>query len=121
MMEYRFALCRHKPGLYIISPSSPKEMGLFAGPINYNILLVCNRWLLHSAAMRPPLNGKNEKDVTLNKLNVKPRVPWPRMRLCDEPAFENRQPVTVAKFLYKSSLFILLLGVGRLQLSRIAN
>jgi hypothetical protein len=29
--------------------------------------------------------------------------------------FENRQPVTAAKFIIKSSLFILLLGVIRLQ------
>ncbi len=29
--------------------------------------------------------------------------------------FENRQPVTAAKFINKSSLFILLLGVIRLQ------
>jgi hypothetical protein len=29
-------------------------------------------------------------------------------------AFENRQPVTAAKFINKSSLFILLLGVNRL-------
>jgi len=32
---------------------------------------------------------------------------------CDVAAFENRQPVTAAKFINKSSLFILLLGVIR--------
>jgi hypothetical protein len=36
--------------------------------------------------------------------------------------FENRQPVTAAKFINKSSLFILLLGViRRLELKSIAN
>ena len=34
-------------------------------------------------------------------------------RLGDVEAFENRQPVTAAKFINKSSLFILLLGVIR--------
>jgi hypothetical protein len=33
---------------------------------------------------------------------------------CDVVVFENRQPVTVAKFINKSSLFILLPGVTRL-------
>ncbi|MGH2565113.1 MAG: hypothetical protein ACRDE5_11405, partial [Ginsengibacter sp.] len=37
-----------------------------------------------------------------------------RKRLGDVAAFENRQPVTAAKFIIKSSLFILLLGVVRL-------
>jgi len=32
-------------------------------------------------------------------------------RLGDVAAFENRQPLTAAKFITKSSLFILLLGV----------
>jgi hypothetical protein len=36
-----------------------------------------------------------------------------RPRLGDVAAFENRQPVTAAKFINKSSLFILLLGVIR--------
>ena len=36
-----------------------------------------------------------------------------RTRLGDVAAFENRQPVTAAKFITKSSLFILLLGVIR--------
>jgi hypothetical protein len=36
-----------------------------------------------------------------------------RLRLGDVAAFENRRPVTAAKFLTKSSLFILLLGVIR--------
>jgi hypothetical protein len=36
-----------------------------------------------------------------------------RTRLGDVAAFENRQPVTEAKFINKSSLFILLLGVIR--------
>jgi hypothetical protein len=36
-----------------------------------------------------------------------------RTRLGDVAAFENRQPVTAAKFINKSSLFILLLGVIR--------
>ena len=34
-----------------------------------------------------------------------------RTRLGDVAVFENRQPVTAAKFIIKSSLFILLLGV----------
>jgi hypothetical protein len=34
-------------------------------------------------------------------------------RLCEVAAFENRQPVTEAKFINKNSLFILLLGVIR--------
>jgi hypothetical protein len=34
-------------------------------------------------------------------------------RLGDVAAFENRQPVTAAKFIIKSSLFFLLLGVIR--------
>jgi len=37
-----------------------------------------------------------------------------RTRLDDVAAFENRQPVTDAKFIIKSSLFVLLLGVIRL-------
>ena len=37
-----------------------------------------------------------------------------RLRLGDVAAFENRQPVTAAKFIIKSSLFILLPGVFRL-------
>jgi hypothetical protein len=36
-----------------------------------------------------------------------------RTRLADVAVFENRQPVTAPKFLNKSSLFILLLGVNR--------
>jgi hypothetical protein len=36
-----------------------------------------------------------------------------RIRLGDVAAFENRQPVTTAKFITKSSLFILRLGVIR--------
>jgi len=45
-----------------------------------------------------------------------------RTRLGDVAVFENRQPVTAAKFINKSSLFILLLGVIRqLQLKPIAN
>jgi hypothetical protein len=36
-----------------------------------------------------------------------------RLRLGDVAVFENRQPVTAAKFITKSSLFILLLGVIR--------
>jgi hypothetical protein len=36
-----------------------------------------------------------------------------RLRLGDVAVFENRQPVTAAKFINKSSLFILLLGVIR--------
>jgi uncharacterized cupin superfamily protein len=35
------------------------------------------------------------------------------VRLGDVAGFENRQPVTAAKFINKSSLFILLLGVMR--------
>ncbi|CAN5355382.1 hypothetical protein BH23BAC1_BH23BAC1_44630 [soil metagenome] len=39
------------------------------------------------------------------------------VRLGDVAAFENRQPVTAAKFINKSSLFILLLGaIRRLEL-----
>jgi hypothetical protein len=37
-----------------------------------------------------------------------------RLRLGDVAVFENRQPVTAAKFINKSSLFIQLLGVIRL-------
>jgi len=37
-----------------------------------------------------------------------------RARLGDVAVFENRQPVTTAKFINKSSLFILLLGFIRL-------
>jgi len=37
----------------------------------------------------------------------------PTVRLGDVAAFENRQPVTDAKFINKSSLFILLLSVIR--------
>lgn len=36
-----------------------------------------------------------------------------RTRLGDVAVFENRRPVTAAKFITKSSLFILLLGVIR--------
>jgi hypothetical protein len=36
-----------------------------------------------------------------------------RLRLGDVAVFENRQPVTAAKFINKSSLFVLLLGVTR--------
>jgi hypothetical protein len=36
-----------------------------------------------------------------------------RLRLGDVAVFENRPPVTAAKFINKSSLFILLLGVIR--------
>jgi hypothetical protein len=40
-----------------------------------------------------------------------------RTRLGDVAVFENRQPVTAAKFINKSSLFILLLGdIRRLEL-----
>jgi len=40
-----------------------------------------------------------------------------RLRLGDVAAFENRQPVTAAKFINKSSLFILLPGfIRRLEL-----
>jgi hypothetical protein len=40
-----------------------------------------------------------------------------RTRLGDVAVFENRQPVTAAKFITKSSLFILLLGfIRRLEL-----
>ena len=43
-------------------------------------------------------------------------------RLGDVAAFESRQPVTAYKFLNKSSLFIVLLGIiRRLELSRLAN
>jgi hypothetical protein len=37
----------------------------------------------------------------------------PTVGLGDVAVFENRQPVTAAKFINKSSLFILLLGVIR--------
>ena len=36
-----------------------------------------------------------------------------RLRLGDVAVFENRQPVTAAKFINKNSLFVLLLGVIR--------
>ncbi|MEN9548792.1 MAG: hypothetical protein RIR12_1383 [Bacteroidota bacterium] len=38
---------------------------------------------------------------------------WLTVRLGDVAVFENRQPVAAAKFINKSSLFILLLGVIR--------
>jgi len=41
------------------------------------------------------------------------RITGNRTRLGDVAAFENRQPVTEAKFINKSSLFIQLLGVIR--------
>ena len=42
------------------------------------------------------------------------------LRLGDVAAYENRQPVTIDKFINKSSLFILLLGViRRLELKQI--
>jgi hypothetical protein len=45
-----------------------------------------------------------------------------RIRLGDVAVFENRQPVTAAKFITKSSLFIPLLGFIRLlELKLIAN
>jgi hypothetical protein len=45
-----------------------------------------------------------------------------RLRLGDVAAFENRQPVTAAKFINKSSLFILLPGViRRLELKLISE
>ena len=45
-----------------------------------------------------------------------------RTGLGDVAAFENRQPVTAAKFITKSSLFILLLGViRRLELKPISE
>jgi hypothetical protein len=45
-----------------------------------------------------------------------------RTRLGDVAVFENRQPVTAAKFITKSSLFILLLGViRRLELKPISE
>ncbi|WP_153796048.1 hypothetical protein [Foetidibacter luteolus] len=37
----------------------------------------------------------------------------PTVRLGDVAVFENRQPITAAEFINKSSLFILLLGVIR--------
>jgi hypothetical protein len=45
------------------------------------------------------------------------RLPW----LGDVAVFENRQPVTAAKFITKSSLFILLLGVIRLPKPKLSN
>jgi hypothetical protein len=46
----------------------------------------------------------------------------PTVRLGDVAVFENRQPVTAAKFINKSSLLILLLGfIRRLVLRLIAN
>jgi hypothetical protein len=45
-----------------------------------------------------------------------------RTWLGDVAVFENRQPVTTAKFIIKSSLFILLLGViRRLELKPISE
>jgi len=44
------------------------------------------------------------------------------VRLGDVAVFENRQPVAAAKFIIKSSLFILLLGViRRLELKLITE
>ena len=46
----------------------------------------------------------------------------PTVRLGDVAVFENRQPVTDAKFINKSSLFILLPGViRRLELKLISE
>jgi hypothetical protein len=45
-----------------------------------------------------------------------------RLRLGDVAVFENRQPVAAAKFINKSSFFILLLGViRRLELKPISE
>jgi hypothetical protein len=45
-----------------------------------------------------------------------------RTRLGDVAVFENRQPITAAKFITKSSLFVLLLGmVRRLELKLISK
>jgi hypothetical protein len=47
-------------------------------------------------------------------------VQW--TRLGDVTVFENRQPVTAAKFIIKNSLFILLLGfIRRLELKQISE
>ena len=44
-----------------------------------------------------------------------------RSRLGDVAVFENRQPVTAAKFITKSTLFILLLGfIRRLEMKLIS-
>jgi hypothetical protein len=46
----------------------------------------------------------------------------PTLRLGDVAVFENRQPITAAKFITKSSLFILLLRViRRLELKPISE
>jgi hypothetical protein len=50
----------------------------------------------------------------VNLATVECQIKWQvRLRIGDVAAFENRQPVTAAKFITKSSLFILLLGVIR--------
>ena len=47
---------------------------------------------------------------------------WQRTRLGDVAVFENRQPVTEAKFINKSSLFILLLSaIRRLELKPLSE
>jgi len=56
--------------------------------------------------------------LAFRKLNVCAQ----RLRLGDVAAFENRHPVTAAKFINKSSLFILLLNViRRLELKPISE
>jgi hypothetical protein len=51
-----------------------------------------------------------------------PQADTQRTRLGDVAVFENRQPVTAAKIITKSSLFILLLGViRRLELKPISE
>jgi hypothetical protein len=46
----------------------------------------------------------------------------PNRRLGDVPLIENRQPVTVLKFISKNSMFIILSGViNRVELMPISN
>ena len=47
------------------------------------------------------------------RINRKRFIFFEHRKLGDVAVFENRQPVTEAKFITKSSLFILLLGVIR--------
>jgi hypothetical protein len=66
--------------------------------------------------MRPYILSHKEyycQKGMFNLLEVVRQAFIQRTRLGDVAVFENRQPVTAAKFITKSSLFILLLGVIR--------
>ena len=62
------------------------------------------------------------KEVNLQKFRVLQKGDAQRTRLGDVAVFENRQPVTAAKFINKCLLFILLSGViRRLKLKPISE